>query len=240
VHFERALPTSAQPADRIERFFQASLLGLLASGFLALAFSGYLDSATIGLTTLGLLARAVTVFGNFRERRFSTPIANALTLAYIGFYPVDYIYLSREFIPATVHLVCFLSVIRILSARTNRDYFFVKVLAFLELLGATLMSSNILLLGDSPFQPAAAAHRDASRQLPPSSCRDYCQYHVRHRPDDRGPVCAAAAHRTSGYPIVRSWKIPHHRIRQRSLPRATRANPAEQRADAACVNRRGS
>jgi protein-glutamine gamma-glutamyltransferase len=143
VQFERALPTPAQPADRIERFFQASLLGLLASGFLALAFSGYLDSATVGLTTLGLLARAVAVFGNFQDGRFSTPVANALTLAYIGFYPVDYIYLSREFIPATVHLVCFLSVVRILSARTNRDYFFVKVLAFLELLGATLLSSNI-------------------------------------------------------------------------------------------------
>ena len=33
--------------------------------------------------------------------------------------------------------------VRILSARTNRDYFFVKVLAFLELVAATLLSSNI-------------------------------------------------------------------------------------------------
>jgi hypothetical protein len=141
--YERAAATPAQPAQRIERFFQASLLGLLASGFLALAFSGYLDSATIGLTVVGLLARAVVVFGDFRDLQFSPRAANALTLAYIGFYPIDYLYLSKEFIPATVHLVCFLSVIRILSARTNRDYFFVKVLAFLELLGATLLSSNI-------------------------------------------------------------------------------------------------
>lgn len=136
-------PEIAQPAERIERFFQASLLGLLASGFLALAFSGYLDSATIGLTVLGLMARAVAVFGDRRAWSLPPALANALTLLYIGFYPLDYMYLSREFIPATVHLVCFLSVIRVLSARTNRDYFFVKVLAFLELLGATLLSSNI-------------------------------------------------------------------------------------------------
>ncbi len=139
----RALHAPAQPAERIERFFQASLLGLLTSGFLALAFSGYLDTATIGLTVIGLMARAVAVFGDFRDCNFPPAIANALTLSYIGFYPLDYMYLSREFIPATVHLVCFLSVVRVLSARTNRDYFFVKVLAFLELLGATLLSSNI-------------------------------------------------------------------------------------------------
>ena len=139
----RALHAPAQPAERIERFFQASLLGLLTSGFLALAFSGYLDTATIGLTVIGLMARAVAVFGDFHDCNFPPAIANALTLSYIGFYPLDYMYLSREFIPATVHLVCFLSVVRVLSARTNRDYFFVKVLAFLELLGATLLSSNI-------------------------------------------------------------------------------------------------
>ena len=61
---ERAIRKPAQPAgEAVEQFFQVSLLGLLVSGFLALAFSGYLDVLTIVLTSLGLLVRAVAVFG---------------------------------------------------------------------------------------------------------------------------------------------------------------------------------
>jgi hypothetical protein len=127
----------------VEQFFQVSLFGLLVSGFLALAFSGFLDAFTITLTSLGLLVRAAAVFGRRPEWGLSPVLANALTLAYIGFYPIDSIYLSHQFIPATVHLICFLSVVRVLSARSNRDFFFVKLLAFLELVAATLLSSNI-------------------------------------------------------------------------------------------------
>ena len=135
---------SARPAVyAVEQFFQVSLLGLLSSGFLALAFSGYLDTVTIALTSLGLLVRAAALILKRPSLGLPPAIANALTLAYIGFYPLDYIYVSQDFIPATVHLVCFLSVIRLLSAHTNRDYFFVKLLAFLELVAATLLSSNI-------------------------------------------------------------------------------------------------
>jgi hypothetical protein len=128
----------------VEQFFQVSLLGLLASGFLALAFSGFLDTITIALTALGLAIRGLALTSPEATRwRMPSSLANALTLAYIGFYPLDYMYLSREFIPATVHLICFLSVVRILSSSTNRDYFFVKLLAFLEILAATLLSANI-------------------------------------------------------------------------------------------------
>ncbi|HYP13083.1 MAG TPA: DUF3488 and transglutaminase-like domain-containing protein, partial [Bryobacteraceae bacterium] len=39
-------------------------------------------------------------------------------------------------------MIFFLAVIRILTARTNRDYFFVKVIAFLELLAATVLTDS--------------------------------------------------------------------------------------------------
>jgi transglutaminase-like putative cysteine protease len=126
----------------VEQFFQFSLLGLLASGYLAVLGSGYLDLPTAVFAGLGLLARALLVAGVVRWN-FSPAWANAATVAYMGFYPLDYLYLSREFIPATVHLIFFLAVVRILTAHTNRDYLFVKVIAFLELLAATLLSSNM-------------------------------------------------------------------------------------------------
>ncbi len=126
----------------VERFFEFSLLGLLVSGFLAVVASGRLDLPTTILTALGLCLRGLLNSGMVRVR-FSNAWINAATLAYIGFYPVDYAYLSREFMSATVHMIFFLAVLRVLTASTDRDYFFVKAVAFLELLAASVLSNSL-------------------------------------------------------------------------------------------------
>ncbi|HUS05839.1 MAG TPA: transglutaminaseTgpA domain-containing protein [Bryobacteraceae bacterium] len=133
---------AARAPQSVERFFEFSLLGMLASGYLAVAGSGYLDRPTIVLTAIGLVIRALFVIGFF-QRKLSSSWLNAATLAYIGFYPVDYLYISREFLPATVHLIFFLAVVRVLTASSNRDYFFVKLIAFLELVAASILSSSL-------------------------------------------------------------------------------------------------
>ena len=78
----------------VEKFFEFSLLGLLASGFLAVVGSGYLDTPTIVVTAAALLARILSSAGILR---IDLPPAavTAVTLAYIGFYPIDYFYVSR-------------------------------------------------------------------------------------------------------------------------------------------------
>ncbi|HEX6893724.1 MAG TPA: hypothetical protein VF146_00540, partial [Bryobacteraceae bacterium] len=43
----------------VDRFFEFSLLGLLTSGFLAVAGSGYLDLPTMAITAAALLVRAL-------------------------------------------------------------------------------------------------------------------------------------------------------------------------------------
>lgn len=131
----------ASAAVSVERFFQFSLWGLVASGYLAVAGSGYLDTPTIVLTGAGLLMRALMIAGVLRFN-LSTGFIAVLTLLYVGFFPLDYLLLSRAFIDSTVHLVFFLAVIKILTSRTNRDYFFMATLAFLELLAAAILSSN--------------------------------------------------------------------------------------------------
>ena len=132
----------ARATEPVEQFFHFSLLGLLTSGFLALAGSGSLDVPTILFTSSGLLLRLLLLTGLVRlslDPRWTA----AVTVLYIGFYPLDILYVSSEFIPATIHLICFLAVVRILTAETSRDYFFVKVIAFLELLAATLLSTGL-------------------------------------------------------------------------------------------------
>jgi len=131
----------AQAALPVERFFQLSLLGLVSSGYLAVAGSGYLDVPTIALTTAGLFARALWICGVLRFN-ISDRATTILTLAYSGFFLVDYLALSHEFLPATVHLLFYLAVMKILTARSNRDYLYTAVIAFLELLAAAILSVN--------------------------------------------------------------------------------------------------
>src|SRR5437764_5212563 len=129
-------------AVSVERFFELSVLGLVASGFLAVAGSGYLDAATLWLTSAGLLLRALLILGVVRFV-ISERLLTVATLAYAGFFPLDYLFLSRGFLEATVHLIFFLAVMKILSARTNRDFLFTSTVAFLELLAAAILSANL-------------------------------------------------------------------------------------------------
>ncbi len=130
------------PSASVERLFQFSLLGMVASGYLAVAGSGYLDASTVALTAAALVARCLLVLGVIRMR-FSTVLVNAATLLYVGFYPLDYLYVSREFLPATVHLVFFLTITKILTAQTDRDFTYLKVIAFLELLAGCVLNGAI-------------------------------------------------------------------------------------------------
>ena len=139
------MPRAVNPQLSVERFFQLSLLGLVSSGYLAVAGSGYLDAPTVILTGLGLILRGLIVTGLLR---FQIPDRLALiaTVAYIGFYPVDYFFLSGAFLESTVHLVFFLAVVKILTARTNRDYLYTAMIAFLEILAAAILSASLNFL----------------------------------------------------------------------------------------------
>ena len=132
---------SAWPRGRpsVERFFQFSLLGLVASGYLAVAGSGYLDTPTIALTAAGLVFRGLVIRG-FVRLDLPDRTVTLITLGYTGFFALDYFLLSREFLTATVHLVFFLAVMKILTAKTNRDYLYTAAIAIVELLAAALLS----------------------------------------------------------------------------------------------------
>ncbi len=135
------MPDPSAANSPVERFFQISLLGLVTSGYLAVAGSGYLDLPTIVLAGAGLLLRGLLVAGLLRVR-FPELAVTVVTLAYAGFYPLDYLFVSRGFLDATVHLVFFVAVVKIVTAATPRDYSFAAAISFLELLAAALVSIN--------------------------------------------------------------------------------------------------
>jgi hypothetical protein len=129
-------------AGLADRFLQLSLLGLITSGCLALAGSGNLDAPAAILTFAGLLLRLLQLF---RLVRFEIPgrIIGAATLLYLGFFPLDWAFVSRDFLKATIHLACFLAVVKVFTAATARDFVQVKVIALLLLVAAAILSVSL-------------------------------------------------------------------------------------------------
>jgi protein-glutamine gamma-glutamyltransferase len=131
-----------QRFEAIERFFELSLLGLVSAGFLAVAGSGFLDAPTVALVAAGLILRGLLIV---RLVRFAIPdrIINIFTVSYIAFFALDYFWLSGRLLEATVHLVCFLAVMKILTAETNRDFVYTAAIALMELVAAAMLSNNL-------------------------------------------------------------------------------------------------
>lgn len=125
----------------VERFFQFSLLGLVTSGYFALAGTGYLDHPTLILTFLGLLIRGAMIAGIIRLE-IPAEVVSLVALAYVAFFPIDLYFISRDFLTTTVHGVCFLATIKILTARSKRDYAYTGVISFIELIAAALLSTQ--------------------------------------------------------------------------------------------------
>jgi len=149
VHMSAPAETRAAPpppngaaAAPVDRYFELSVLGLVLSGYLAVLGSGYLDPPTAILTALGLFLRALMVTGVLRFR-IPALATNVITLAYVAFYPVDYLLISRDFLAATIHLVFFLAVVKVVTAHATRDYVFLGVVGFLEILAASVLSASL-------------------------------------------------------------------------------------------------
>jgi transglutaminase-like putative cysteine protease len=129
----------------VERYFQVALYLLVLTGFGTLASTG-------GLGTLpALLVGAAVLFRGFllisrRELLIPERWTTTLTVAYAAFYLADYFSFSRAFLGSTVHLVLFVLVLRLFSARRDRDYYFLAVIAFLMVLAASVLTAGTTFL----------------------------------------------------------------------------------------------
>ena len=135
----------ATPLAAVERHYQIALLGLVTSGYLAVLTGGMLDRPAAILTGLALLAQTLIVFGLLRwtpPKRFE----GIAGLCYLAFFPIDWYFLSQDWIAAPIHLLLFLVALRLFTAKTPRDYRFVQTLALLQMLAAALSASVYFLV----------------------------------------------------------------------------------------------
>jgi protein-glutamine gamma-glutamyltransferase len=155
------MPSSAPMDDRepflAERFFHVSLFLLLLTAILTLVGTGKIDIFTSLAATLALLYRARRWWhGHPPELKAST--ATTLVVCYVLFFPVDMFFLSRGLaanspnpplyaaLISSVHFLLFVLLVRLYSARTDRDAHFLIMLAFAALLASAVLTVDTKFL----------------------------------------------------------------------------------------------
>ena len=134
-----------QGREAIDYFFELSLFLFVATGFVTVAATGKLDTPSIVLVSAALALRGLTFLGLSRFS-LAPSMVTRLTVAYFFFYVFDYLFLSRAFVEATGHLVFFVMVVKLFSARANRDFLYLGLLAFLEMLLAAILTIDTTFL----------------------------------------------------------------------------------------------
>ena len=152
----------------VDLFFEFSTLGLVLCGYLAMLSTGTLDVPTSVVVCTALLYRAFSLFG-FLPQLVPGWLIGTLTVASIALYPADILWWSGDFIQATVHLIFFLALLKLLSAQGNRDHLALLVLSFLLLVVAAILSSDFLyfvfLLGFLTFSVMSFTSLELRRSL---------------------------------------------------------------------------
>ncbi len=133
-------------SNTIERYFQVSLFLLVVIGFVTLTTTGHLDPLSIAVVSAALVIRGYLML---RGRTLQIPErwTSYLTLAYVLFYFADVFLISANFVTASVHLVLFLTVVKLFSMQQERDQIYLIVIAFLEVLAAAVLTVDTVFFG---------------------------------------------------------------------------------------------
>src|SRR5215470_13856803 len=147
----------SEAATKIQTCLEVSLFMMTLTAFLTLASTGGLNKPAVGLVSLAMLIRG-WLLATGRSVFISERTTTLFTLACAGFYLADLFLLRSGFLPATVRLVLFVTVVRIFSARRDRDYYFLAAVAFLMILAAAVLTVDSgFLIAFSIFLLTASA-----------------------------------------------------------------------------------
>ncbi|HKV05910.1 MAG TPA: DUF3488 and transglutaminase-like domain-containing protein [Candidatus Acidoferrales bacterium] len=139
------------PVPAVQRYFEVSLYLLVSTGMLAIVSTGKLDLFSILAPSAALIYKGVSLHRG-RGPEITPRTATWLVLAYFLFFPFDLWVLSRSLaegasnpplyaaLLSAIHLLLFATLVRLYSARTNRDYAFLAVLAVASMLASAILT----------------------------------------------------------------------------------------------------
>ncbi len=141
----------------IERYFEVMLYLMVLAGFGTLAQTGQIDPVSVLLVIAALAVRGYLLVVQ-KRLILPEPWTNYLTLMLACWYCADLFWISGTFLAATVHLVLALMVVRLFTARRDRDFVVLAILAFGLVLAASVLTvDSTFLIGFAAFLLTAVA-----------------------------------------------------------------------------------
>ena len=161
----------------MERYFQISFHALILTAFIALVETGRLD---VGSILLFLVFFAITANRALKGR---PPLLTArgaffLSLGYIFFFALDSLILSGSFISAIIHLVLFLEIAKLAQKKEDKDYLYLILLSFLQILAASSLTIDMSFVFTLFFFLIALV----------STLMSFDIYRSQRETSDRGPI----------------------------------------------------
>lgn len=121
------------------RYFKLSSYCLIGSGYVAIAATGAID--LISLAAFGCAFVASWFIDTARlYARISPWVLNVIAAAYLPFFVFDYRLLSHSFVVSSVHLIFLMAAVKILTLTRDRDYAYLYLVSFAELLAASTLA----------------------------------------------------------------------------------------------------
>src|SRR5437879_4570095 len=118
---------------------------MLVTGFVALAGTGKLDPLSF-LFVLSALGFRAYLFVMKRSVVLSVQVTSRLTIAYVVFFLLDLFAISGNFIFAVVHMVLFITVVKLFSIQSDRDHVYLAIISFLMILAAAILTVDSFFL----------------------------------------------------------------------------------------------
>lgn len=152
-----SVTTARVPALPAERFFRTSLSLLILTSIVTLVSTGKLDFVTSFAAPLAALYKGYRWWRG-RPAELSHRAATWCVLAYLAFFPVDALFLSRFSVGnssnpplfaallAAVHFLIFVTLVRFYSASNDRDALFLSMLSFAGILASAVLTVDTIFL----------------------------------------------------------------------------------------------
>lgn len=130
-----------------ESYFRFTSYAFIANAFLAVALTGELDAAAIVLYSAVLVITFMRDARDSKRFRLSERTWRILTVLYIPFFFFDVAFVSRQRIVALAHLTLFASAAKLFQDKKDRDWFFLYLIAFFQMLLAAGLTFNSIFVG---------------------------------------------------------------------------------------------
>lgn len=130
----------------MEAYFRTTSYALVATAFLAIALTGELDVISIAAYAIALVICVYRDTRGVKRLRLREWMWRALSIAYVPFVFVDAALISNRVL-ALVHMTLFVSAAKLFQNKRDRDWVFLYLIAFFQMLLAAGLTFNAIFVG---------------------------------------------------------------------------------------------